>query len=1620
MRIGVLATIQHSMFSSGMANTSVAIAELFKSLGHDVFLISLTDKLWWDDCEEAKRLQVIPLSEAKGFDVVFEIDRIMLSLEKRTALTQNTVWIVRHPFILGELESSLFPTTQTPKREFQGLSQVWIFNTVVEEGSVQALELLTRVPVHVVPFLWSPSIASAHMAALGISSWIESTVLELRRLQGSTDSVPAWKPHIAETNTTNASSSVIPLVVLREAKRRGFRMSTWKIHNTEVVAKSKFFIENIVKHCTDIEGISGELIGRQRSVEWALEPMSCVVAHSRFTGVRPFLLDVVWAGIPLVHNSPFLRDIGLGLDTLYYSNNHIGEACNALAKMEHDMVTLKGVFAPGATDSVRAALMKTFGPTGDAKSVWSERMDSFLPKRTSMATAITPVAAAQSLRVGFSDMWENFNPEYNFFTLMLSEAGAKLDPPVKVVGERATPDSSVTIFGPFGHAWRTLPESQPKIHYTGENTVPVKEAGVGLNLGFHHFDMAGEDYLRFPLWILEIDWFKADAERIMNPKPISLDLCTHVDASSIARKKKFCAFVVSNPSNPVRNTAFQWLSTYKPVDSAGTHMNTMGRGLFAGAGGGGGEQKKVEFLKDYKFCLAYENNSARGYTTEKFLHAKAAGCIPIYWGDPAIERDFSLSGAIDARNVKSDDELIKLVQSVDESDSEWLRRFAVPALDSYRVAWCHRTMAECARRIFKLGGFAPNSFPLTVGDSVAAAVVTPVPDPVPTPLTATATATATAEVSQVEVPLLVTCANRRFLPSLQQWLTSVSTQTAALPKMKALVYLFPDIPKDTAEALQERFGFATFKFLPTDISPFPDFWEPQHYGWKLWILQEVAVSPDFAGSMVMYMDAGTFLCRWPKDWMLAGQAHGVCLLEDPREENRRWCSSEFCTAMSVSDQELSSQQIQAATICFRAGSQEAVRLFTAAFQVAGNRSALVGQKWVGQTPEGKPFGHRHDQSILSILSARQGIKRLPVDSVQCYTSLRKTFTGGYSIYVHRGTFTVHRQFTDGIDDAYVINLDRRKDRLKTLWSNSPELEGRVERWAAIDGREIQITPAIARLLKPNDFFWKKAIAGCALSHLSLWHKLAYETPDINNYLILEDDVKFRKGWEATWKSVVDAGDVPNDYDIIYLGGVLPPNRGAFNDIGKERYNDSFCRIKENTFWGQGSPSRYFHFCAYAYVLTKTGAQKVLELIDGYDGYWTSADHILCNPVTVLKSYVLDPMVAGCYQDDDPKYATSQFNDFSRIDGFDSDLWNNDERWMPGEIDTLMPEDDIDIKRALDDARVKRTIVEPVTAITEVPVASAVASAVASVVPRAPSRPEVPLPRRILTIDSHPLQFNDLYECDWLLELLGNPTVATIETIRPNIPPPSDCPIVILQKPDVEVVTSMLERWDSFGAKFYILHLSDEEFLDSLEAYKLEGCVKVLRFYHRKVPCEEKVTVIPIGYHWTRREPHQDILIKTPKLPFRQTGWSFFGTEWNHRRTHLKPLLELEGVTQKTHFLSKWKDPNAYTREQYVEAMLDTVFVPCPDGANPETFRFYEALEFGCIPLLVKTEKNTVWVDWICEHLPLLPIASWEDAAQLMAHLLKEKTMLEAYRNKVIIAWMAWKKQLVEEMKDWLA
>jgi hypothetical protein len=322
--------------------------------------------------------------------------------------------------------------------------------------------------------------------------------------------------------------------------------------------------------------------------------------------------------------------------------------------------------------------------------------------------------------------------------------------------------------------------------------------------------------------------------------------------------------------------------------------------------------------------------------------------------------------------------------------------------------------------------------------------------------------------------IFVTFATQKYIPALELWIHIMKQHKQQLKNIQCHVFLGQDVPDIIYNHLVEKNPDFLFVKVPQiEIPNFSDFWEPEHFAWKLWLYSTVVSAGPYKDKLVFYMDVGICMLNIPHKYIMRVLDNGgIAVIEDSEQFNKQWCHNTFCSALNVTEAEKADSQILGGIMIFVGGSPLAQQFFAESLAFGKQRHIIVGPKWEGVDSDGKHYGHRHDQSIMSILSSRQGIKRLPVDSVQCSTSLRKTFITGRAIYLHRGNFAVHRPFTTAIDDAYVINLDRRKDRLERLWENSPELEHRVERWPAIDGRSLTLTPAIARLLKPNDYLWK--------------------------------------------------------------------------------------------------------------------------------------------------------------------------------------------------------------------------------------------------------------------------------------------------------------------------------------------------------------------------------------------------------------------------------------------------------------------------------------------------------------------------------------------------------------------
>lgn len=251
----------------------------------------------------------------------------------------------------------------------------------------------------------------------------------------------------------------------------------------------------------------------------------------------------------------------------------------------------------------------------------------------------------KKIKIDFTDFWGGFDKTNNYFYNLLKE---EFD--VEITNR---PD--YLFFSVFGNQHQYY--NCKKIFYTGENVAPP--------LGYCQWSFSF-DYLddnrnyRLPHYLLYDGYYD-----LVRPKVIDESMA----------KRKFCNFVHNNPHCPIRNNFFLKLSKYKKVDSGGSVMNNMGYMVT-------NTIPKVQWIKDYKFSFAFENEAYRpkyqGYTTEKIMQAMVANTIPLYWGNPLVGNEFNIKSFICYDNFNSENDMIDYIIYLDKNDDKYIELLSQP------------------------------------------------------------------------------------------------------------------------------------------------------------------------------------------------------------------------------------------------------------------------------------------------------------------------------------------------------------------------------------------------------------------------------------------------------------------------------------------------------------------------------------------------------------------------------------------------------------------------------------------------------------------------------------------------------------------------------------------------------------------------------------------------------------------------------------------------------------------------------------------------------------------------------------------------------------------------------
>jgi len=151
---------------------------------------------------------------------------------------------------------------------------------------------------------------------------------------------------------------------------------------------------------------------------------------------------------------------------------------------------------------------------------------------------------------------------------------------------------------------------------------------------------------------------------------------------------------------------------------------------------------------------------------------------------------------------------------------------------------------------------------------------------------------------------------------------------------------------------------------------------------------------------------------------------------------------------------------------------------------------------------------------------------------------------------------------------------------------------------------------------------------------------------------------------------------------------------------------------------------------------------------------------------------------------------------------------------------------------------------------------------------------------------------------------------------------------------------------------------------------------------------------------------------------RSLPW-FFAGQCTHPRRHqcadqLQRMSEHGGVLHRSQ-----KFTEGVERELYFKYLASCKIAPCPSGpATPDTFRLYEALEAGCLPLVDAQTSRPGYPDgyWelVFQNPPFTQVSDWSQLPEIME---KELAVWSEKSSRIAAWWMGIKRKMAYDMRD---
>ncbi len=215
-----------------------------------------------------------------------------------------------------------------------------------------------------------------------------------------------------------------------------------------------------------------------------------------------------------------------------------------------------------------------------------------------------------------------------------------------------------------------------------------------------------------------------------------------------------------------------------------------------------------------------------------------------------------------------------------------------------------------------------------------------------------------------------------------------------------------------------------------------------------------------------------------------------------------------------------------------------------------------------------------------------------------------------------------------------------------------------------------------------------------------------------------------------------------------------------------------------------------------------------------------------------------------------------------------------------------------------------------------------------------------------------------------------------------------------------------------GKNAFLVHFLDETYEGGYERY--DSFRGVIRCFWSTAFNPRKVFILPEGY-WNPAKSQFKTLTPASRRKFL---WSFDGElRKSSRLDAVRALRHIE-----PHFLRDtgptYEKPTLDFKPEYQEILSDSAFAPAPMGnVTLETFRMYEALELGAIPLIER--RGSPYFEHVLGSHPLPSFRRWSDATAFVERYAGDGAGLDALQRSCLEWWTEFKVGLSQRVRGFV-